>query len=195
MRDLEITLNTQEFRDKLGIKEPVIDYARIERSIAAKLPAAPDEKKIVQKIKKAVLKEIPQPDTMNQHGYTEAGGGGKNIRFLSNGTEVSAHVTEINFDTSLIATYNGNGRVTVSAGVSSLPLAYDISSQFNGSTTTFTVPAYSSILLFNITGWPPNGLLRQTTDFTTPDNTHISLTSQVAAPVAGTTGIVLYVPA
>lgn len=72
----------------------------------------------------------------------------------------------------------------------------DISAQFNGSSTSFTVPANAGILLFIITGWPPNGALRPTVDFTTPDATHVTLqTSQVQAPVAGTTGIVIYIPA
>lgn len=71
----------------------------------------------------------------------------------------------------------------------------DISSQFDGSTTSFTVPSYSAIVLVILTGWPPNGALRPTVDFTTPDSTHIALqTGQVTAPVSGTTGIVLYAP-
>jgi len=69
----------------------------------------------------------------------------------------------------------------------------DISGQFNGSTTTFTIPNYTTILSFTITGWPPNGNLRPTVDFTTPSSTTVSLvTSQVQAPVSGATGIILY---
>lgn len=79
--------------------------------------------------------------------------------------------------------------------VGSVPLAFDISSQFNGVLTTFTIPAYSAILMFIVTGWPPNGALRPTTDFTTPSGTTVSLTSEVSAPQAGVTGIILYVPA
>lgn len=75
------------------------------------------------------------------------------------------------------------------------PVAYDISSQFDGVATTFTIPAYSAILLFNITGWPPNGSLRPTVDFTTPSNTTVALTSEVSAPMAGASGIILIIPA
>lgn len=69
---------------------------------------------------------------------------------------------------------------------------YDISSQFDGITTIFTLPVFKNILMFTITGWPPNGTLRPTTDFTTPTNTTVTLTAQVSAPAAGTTGIILY---
>lgn len=68
----------------------------------------------------------------------------------------------------------------------------DISGQFDGVTTTFTVPKYSSILQFTITGWPPEGVLRPTVDFTTPTNTNVTINT--TAPVSGTTGIILYVP-
>ena len=72
----------------------------------------------------------------------------------------------------------------------------DISAQFDGLATTFTLPAYSSILSVTFTGWPPNGNLRPTVDFTTPTSTTIALVlAQVTAPVSGTTGIILYVAA
>ncbi len=80
------------------------------------------------------------------------------------------------------------------AGGGVTPLAYDISSQFDGNATTFVIPSYSAILQFIITGWPPNGALRPTVDFTTPTSTSVALTAQVSAPAAGNTGIVLYVP-
>jgi len=69
----------------------------------------------------------------------------------------------------------------------------DISSQFDGITTTFTVPQYSRILAFILTGWPPNGVLRPTVDFTTPTNTTVALvTAQVTAPESGTSGLIIY---
>lgn len=71
----------------------------------------------------------------------------------------------------------------------------DISSQFDGLTTTFTIPEYSNIVLFILTGWPPNGALRPTVDFTEASSTTVSLTSEVSAPINGSTGIILYVPA
>lgn len=50
-------------------------------------------------------------------GTNPIGGGGKTVRFLDDGTEISAHVTELNFSTGLTPTYNGNGRITLeSAG-------------------------------------------------------------------------------
>lgn len=81
----------------------------------------------------------------------------------------------------------------VSSGGSNIQ-AVDISSQFDGVATTFTIPQYSAIKLFIITGWPPNGALRPTTDFTTPTDTTVALTSEVSAPMGGTTGIILYEP-
>jgi len=87
----------------------------------------------------------------------------------------------------------GNETLTLSAAAGSGVLVSDISSQFNGSLTTFTVPSYSSIIMFIITGWAPNGALRPTVDFTTPTSTTVALvTAQVSAPPAGTTGIILY---
>lgn len=74
----------------------------------------------------------------------------------------------------------------------SLIYAYDISPQFNSIATTFTLPQYSRIIQFTITGWPPEGALRPTVDFTTPTDTTVALTAQVTAPPAGTTGIILY---
>lgn len=73
-----------------------------------------------------------------------------------------------------------------------IPLAYDISAQFNGIATTFTLPTYSAILSFTITGWPPDGNLRPAIDFTTPTNTTVVIST--TAPVGGTTGIILYIP-
>jgi hypothetical protein len=42
-------------------------------------------------------------------------GGGKTVRYLDDGTEISAHVTELNFGTNLTGTYAGSGRVTINA--------------------------------------------------------------------------------
>lgn len=71
----------------------------------------------------------------------------------------------------------------------------DISAQFNGILTTFTIPAYASIYLFVITGWFPNGALEPTVDFTTPTATTVHITGDLTAPEAGTRGIILYEPA
>lgn len=94
--------------------------------------------------------------------------------------------------TGVVITSNANGTKTISSSVSSISTV-DISSQFDGSTTTFTLPSYTTILSFTITGWPPNGNLRPTVDFTTPTGTTVALvTSQVQAPPSGATGIILY---
>lgn len=84
----------------------------------------------------------------------------------------------------------------VSSGGGTTVSVVDLSSQTDGVTSSFLMPAYSTILMVIITGWAPNGILRPTVDFTLPDSTHIALvTSQVAVPASGTTLIVLYVPA
>jgi hypothetical protein len=48
-------------------------------------------------------------------GTYPVGGGAKTVRYLDDGTEISAHVTELNFGTNLTGTYAGNGRVTINA--------------------------------------------------------------------------------
>lgn len=79
-----------------------------------------------------------------------------------------------------------------STGGGSAVFSYNISSQFNGILTTFTLPTYASILQITITGWPPEGALNPSTDFTTPTTTTITLDAALGAPVSGTTGIILY---
>lgn len=88
-----------------------------------------------------------------------------------------------------------NYSLRLSSGGGSVPLAFDISDQFDGSTTEFTLPAYSAILLFTLTGWHPNGSLRPIVDFTETSSTIVELTSEVSAPEEGPTGIILYIPA
>lgn len=97
----------------------------------------------------------------------------------------------------LVLTWNTTKHkwVATSAAGGVQPLAYDISDQFDGNVSTFTLPPYSAILMFNITGWPPNGALRPTVDFTTPSSTTVSLAGGLSAPELGATGIILYIPA
>lgn len=55
------------------------------------------------------------------YGSNPSGGvisGGKTVRYLDEGVEASAHVTELNFGTGLTLTYAGDGRVTVSSSAS-----------------------------------------------------------------------------
>lgn len=100
--------------------------------------------------------------------------------------------SEVMFLQALNIRASGNANNVALVGGSAGVSATDISSQFNGSATTFTVPANTGILLFIITGWPPNGALEPTTDFTVPDSTHVALAGSLTAPIAGTTGIILY---
>lgn len=101
---------------------------------------------------------------------------------------------EVAFIQALYIRASGNANNIALIGSGGVQVA-DISSQFDGVTTSFLLPAYSSIQLFILTGWPPNGALRPTVDFTLPDSTHVALvTSEVSAPEAGPTGIILYTP-
>jgi hypothetical protein len=103
-------------------------------------------------------------------------------------------MAEVMFIQDLYARASGDAdNIALTSGGSSGLAVTDISSQFDGSKTTFTVPTYTGIILFIITGWPPNGALRPSTDFTTPSSTTVSLqTGQVTAPAAGTTGLIIY---
>lgn len=65
-------------------------------------------------------------------------GGGKNIRFLASGTEVSAHVTEINFSTGITATYDNEGRITLTADSASISVETPTGT-VDGANDTFTV--------------------------------------------------------
>lgn len=75
-----------------------------------------------------------------------AAGGGATLRYLDDGTLISAHVTELNFGTNLTATYDSNGRVTINATAGSgsfteLPATGAVNS--SNVTYTFTsVPTY-----------------------------------------------------
>lgn len=104
--------------------------------------------------------------------------------------------TEVMFLQALYIRASGNANnIALTTGSGGSVAVADITSQFDGVTTTFTIPSYTGILLFIITGWPPNGALDPSADFTTPSATTVALnTSQVTAPVAGTTGIILYTP-
>lgn len=105
-------------------------------------------------------------------------------------------LAEVMFLQALYIRAGGNANnVALKSDISGGVAVADITSQFDGSKTTFSLPSYSGILLFIITGWPPNGALDPAADFTTPDTTHVALvTAQVTAPVPGTTGIILYTP-
>lgn len=104
-------------------------------------------------------------------------------------------LTEVMFLQALYIRAGGSAsNVALKSDISGGVAVADITSQFNSSATSFSLPSYSSILLVIFTGWPPNGALEPTVDFTTPDATHIALTGTVSAPASGTTGIILYTP-
>jgi len=117
--------------------------------------------------------EQPGPDTFLQlydTPDTYAGAGGDNVvvKITEDGLEFS----------------------TPSPGV--IPVSIDLSSQCNGATTLFDLgTTVTSVLQVTVTGWPPNGELRPTVDYTVPDTSHIQLTAQVSAPESGTTLMVL----
>lgn len=118
------------------------------------------------------------------------GGGGHVIQDDSVSMTQRRNLNFVGFDVSDDA---GNNATVIELPEGETVETVDISSQFDGIVTTFTIPAYTEIVAFLITGWPPNGVLRPTVDFTTPTSTTVALvTSQVSAPEAGTTGIIIY---
>jgi hypothetical protein len=64
----------------------------------------------------------------------------------------------------------------------------DLSSQCNGVTKIFTVPAFTSVLKLSGTQFP--GIYEPIVDFTVISNTQIQLTDEVGAPEAGQTLII-----
>lgn len=82
------------------------------------------------------------------------------------------------------------GRLHRGGGGAGNPVySYDLSDQCDGSNKTFTVPAHSRAILLIGTDTPIT--YKPTTDFTISGIT-LSLTSQVAAPLAGATLIFVY---
>lgn len=84
-------------------------------------PDTPDE--VVEKVNNAEKKIEPKQikglqaalKAMDDYGNTQVGGGGPTYKFRHNGTVISDHVTELNFSTNLNPTYDGNGRITLTA--------------------------------------------------------------------------------
>lgn len=86
-----------------------------------------------------------EKDGTNPQGDNGGWTGGKTVRYLQNGTEVSAFVTEINYGSGITATYANNGRITLTAtggaGFTELPATGTV----DGVVTSFTftqVPSY-----------------------------------------------------
>ena len=88
---------------------------------------SPDEPDmVVEKVNKATkkidgkqVKGFPEMQrVVENYGSNPSGAsfsGGKTVRYLDDGVETSAHVTELNFGSNLTLTYAGDGRLTVSA--------------------------------------------------------------------------------
>lgn len=178
MKDLEIEIDAKQFRAMLGVKD----------GEDGKDATPIDEKKLKKEILKKVLDEIPQADTMNQRGYTVSAGGGQRLRFLSNGVEVSAHVTEINFSTNLTPVYDGNGRITITSSAASTTYTETPSGLINGSNVTYTTTnTITTVLNFHI-----NGMYIHPGEYTTTGTTITFLTA-LDASLSGTGFTIVYV--
>lgn len=79
----------------------------------------------------------------------KATGGGRDIRILANGSEVSQHVTEIDFTTNLSVTYSNNGKLTVTATSGAGTNVETPTGTINGSNTAFTVSNEPKWVLVN----------------------------------------------
>lgn len=82
---------------------------------------------------------------VEQAGTNPGGAGGPTLRYLDDGTLISAHVTELNFGTNLSATYDGNGRVTINATGGAGLTEITATGTINSSNVTFifaSVPTY-----------------------------------------------------
>lgn len=84
----------------------------------------------------------------------EAGGGGNVIRYLSNGVVISAYVTELNFSTNILPTYDGNGRITLTAmGGGGTTYSETPSGLVNGSNKIYTtLHTVTTVINFAING-------------------------------------------
>lgn len=147
MRNIEIEIDKEDFKKKLGLKDgepgkdsmvpgPKGDPGKDGKDSTVPGPkgdrgddGSPDTgEDIVTKIN-STTKTI---QAKNVAGLEQAiaelraigrnpqgGGGGRTVRYLQNGTEVSAHVTELNFSTGITVTYDLNGRLTVTGAAGS----------------------------------------------------------------------------
>ena len=171
-------------------------------------PDSPEE--IVDKVKSAPnkiswkkIKDVPDfsfRDTMNQTGYV---GGANQIRYLDDGLLISDHVTELNFSTNITPTYDGNGRITLTAsgsggGSSTSYIIEPTSGAINGSNTAYvfaTQPAIifsRSIALREGYGFTwDSGTSTATLTLPPPENSDvygISTSSAIVLPTSGTVG-------
>ena len=161
-------------------------------------PDTPDEvigkvnkskKKIDAERVRGLVEAINQIDQYGSNPMgKEAGGGGNVVRFLSNGVEISAYVTEINFSTNITPTYAGSGRITLTAsGGSSTTYSETPSGDIDGSNTTYTVAnSITTVINFAI-----NGQYIHPQQYTTSGTT-ITMLSPLDASLSGTPFTIVY---
>lgn len=101
-------------------------------------PDTPDQ--VVEKVNQATQKiDSKQVKGLNEVisevariGTNPGGGGGRTVRYLDEGVEASAYVTELNFGTGLSLSYAGDGRVTITGSAGGgTPGGSDTQIQFN----------------------------------------------------------------
>lgn len=134
MTHVELSIDKEEFKEKLGIKDgapgkdSIVPGPKGDKGDKgdAGSPDTPDD--IIEKVNAASKKIDPKQikglsaalKFVDDYGKNPSGaaGGGPTYKFRSNGTLISEHVTELNFGANITATYAGDGRVdlTASAG-------------------------------------------------------------------------------
>lgn len=140
---LEIEIDRDEFRKKLGIEDLKVDEESIANRVLNKIPVV-DEDKISKSITKKVLKKIPQPDTMNQMGF--ASGGANQLVIQNNGVRLSDYFLNLNFGPGLTSSYS-NGTILVTANTSGAILT--ATGTINDTNTQFTFTQLPSVLIIN----------------------------------------------
>lgn len=91
------------------------DYVDHPEIVVRKLDEVKSAALVTNRLLKALNdKEIPEQKEFPEIPKTDLTETNK-LLYLDDGTEVSQHVTELNFGTNLTGTYDGNGRVTVNA--------------------------------------------------------------------------------
>lgn len=140
---IEIEIDREDFRKKLGIKDLKVDENSIADKVLERIPKF-DEEKVAKSVTKKVLKKIPQQDTMNQMGY--ASGGANQLVIQNNGVRLSEYVLNLNFGPGLTASYS-NGTILVTANTSGSILA--ATGTIDDSNMDFTFTQLPSVLIIN----------------------------------------------
>jgi hypothetical protein len=145
-------------------------------------PDTPDEvvdkvnnstKKIKTEKVQGLKEAIAQLNTIGNSPTGKDGvdiGGGKTVRYLAGGSEVSAHVTELNFSTGLTATYAGDGRITLTAAGGG-----------SGDVTKVGTPVDNQVGV-----WTGDGTIEGDTALTFDTTTNTLATGIITASTAGT---------